>query len=149
MAHDGGAQARGLRPPRARLPDDDVVVGRSRSCASAAALNQSTPSCESLGYAPGSDTPPPGDQRASHISPLASVCCGFEFAGRLIPLANLVVDLAPITRNVLGAPARRPRNSLLVGRRLGALGLVPLRPWPDALQASLATEGHLAALPPS
>jgi dTDP-4-dehydrorhamnose reductase len=75
----------------------------------------------------------------------AGACSWFEFARRIFALARLPVDLAPITSEALGAPARRPPNSVLTSHRLGGLGIAPLRPWPDALHAYLAARGHVAA----
>ena len=73
----------------------------------------------------------------------AGACTWFEFARRIFSIAGLAVDVAPITSEALAAPARRPRNSVLANHRLGALGLTPLRPWPEALRAYLAARGHL------
>jgi dTDP-4-dehydrorhamnose reductase len=88
--------------------------------------------------------PPARSECLPHLTN-ASACCWVEFATRVIALANLVVDLAPIMSNVLGAPVRRPRQ--LVSRRLGEFGPVPLRPWPEARRTWFAIEGYLAAVP--
>jgi dTDP-4-dehydrorhamnose reductase len=71
-------------------------------------------------------------------------CSWFEFARRVFALTGLAPDLAPTTSVAYGAPARRPANSVLRNTRFAALGLGPLRPWPDALRAYLSQRGHLA-----
>jgi dTDP-4-dehydrorhamnose reductase len=75
----------------------------------------------------------------------AGACSWFEFAGHIFTLCGLHPDLAATTSEAFGAPARRPANSVLANTRLRALGLAPLRPWPDALRAYLGARGHLAA----
>lgn len=70
-------------------------------------------------------------------------CSWFEFAARIFALCGLHPDLGPTTSEAYGAPARRPAHSVLVNGRAAALGLTPLRPWPDALAAYLRVKGHL------
>ncbi len=72
-------------------------------------------------------------------------CSWFEFARRIFQRCGRTPDLAPTTTAAFGAPARRPANSVLVSARLATLGLPPLRPWPDALDAYLRAKGHLRA----
>src|SRR5262249_37621427 len=70
-------------------------------------------------------------------------CSWFDFARRIFALCGLHPDLAPTTSEAFGAPAQRPAPSVLVATRLAALGLAPLRPWPEALHAYLIAKGHL------
>jgi dTDP-4-dehydrorhamnose reductase len=74
----------------------------------------------------------------------AGACSWFEFAGRIFALCGLAPALEPTTSADFGAPARRPRNSVLENTRATALGLPPLRPWPEALAAYLHAKGYLA-----
>jgi len=74
----------------------------------------------------------------------AGACSWFEFAGRIFALCGLAPKLEPTTSADFGAPARRPPNSVLANTRAAALGLPPLRPWPEALAAYLSAKGHLA-----
>jgi dTDP-4-dehydrorhamnose reductase len=64
-------------------------------------------------------------------------CSWFEFAGRIFQLCGLTPELAPTTSDEFGAPARRPRYSVLANTRAAALGLPPLPQWPEALAAYL------------
>ena len=73
----------------------------------------------------------------------AGACSWFEFARQIFALAGLTPDLQPTTSEAYGAPARRPANSVLLNTRFPALGLAPLRPWPEALRAYLRAKGHL------
>jgi dTDP-4-dehydrorhamnose reductase len=75
----------------------------------------------------------------------AGACSWFEFAGRIFALCGLLPGLAPTTSAEFGSPADRPPNSVLANTRATALGLPPLRPWPEALGAYLRAKGHLAA----
>ena len=70
-------------------------------------------------------------------------CSWFEFARRIFDLCGLRPDLVPTSSAAFGARARRPSNSVLASTRLQALGLAPLRPWPEALAAYLAATGRL------
>jgi dTDP-4-dehydrorhamnose reductase len=70
-------------------------------------------------------------------------CSWYEFARQIFAFCGIQANLAPTTSEAYGAPARRPRQSVLVGARWAALGLPPLRPWPEALRAYLAAQGHL------
>jgi dTDP-4-dehydrorhamnose reductase len=68
----------------------------------------------------------------------AGECSFFEFARTLFALAGVSPDLRPTTLVARRAPARRAGNTVLRDTRLRALGLPPLRPWPEALAAYLA-----------
>jgi dTDP-4-dehydrorhamnose reductase len=83
---------------------------------------------------------PPGG--VYHLTNTGS-CSWFEFARAIFAQCGLSPDLRPTTSAAFAAPARRPTNSVLANRRAAALGLEPLRPWPDALRAYLAAKGHL------
>jgi dTDP-4-dehydrorhamnose reductase len=85
------------------------------------------------------DAGPPGG--IYHLTN-AGACSWFEFAGRIFALCGLAPDFGPTTSAAFGAPARRPPNSVLADTRTAALGLPPLRPWPDALAAYLTAKGH-------
>jgi dTDP-4-dehydrorhamnose reductase len=75
----------------------------------------------------------------------AGACSWFEFARRIFALCGLAPDLAPTTSAAFAAPARRPANSVLLNARAAALGLPPLRPWPEALLAYLRAKRHVPA----
>jgi dTDP-4-dehydrorhamnose reductase len=75
----------------------------------------------------------------------SGACSWFEFARHIFTLLNLAPDLQPTTSREFGASATRPPNSVLRNTRATALGLPPLRPWPDALAAYLRAKQHLAA----
>jgi dTDP-4-dehydrorhamnose reductase len=72
-------------------------------------------------------------------------CSWYEFARQIFAICGLTPNLAPTTSAAFGAPARRPSpNGVLANARAAALGLAPLRPWPEALEAYLRAKGHLA-----
>jgi dTDP-4-dehydrorhamnose reductase len=85
-------------------------------------------------------TPPGGVYHLTN----AGACSWFEFAGRIFELCGLTPDLKPTTSEEYKAPARRPPYSVLANTRAAALGLPPLRPWPEALEAYLRAKKHLA-----
>lgn len=68
----------------------------------------------------------------------AGSCTWHELAVAALHLAGATVEVAAITAAELGLPARRPTYSVLDNGRYLAAGLPPLRPWPEALRASLA-----------
>jgi dTDP-4-dehydrorhamnose reductase len=67
-----------------------------------------------------------------HITNLGS-CSWFEFARRIFQIRGIQADLCPITSEAYGAPARRPRYSVLRNRHLEEIGLDPMPAWEDAL----------------
>lgn len=71
-------------------------------------------------------------------------CSWFEFARRIFTLCGKTPNLKPTTSARYGAPAGRPPYSVLSNARATALGLPPLRPWPEALEAYLRAKQHLA-----
>jgi dTDP-4-dehydrorhamnose reductase len=73
----------------------------------------------------------------------AGECSWFEFARRIFALCGRTAQLTPTTSAEYKAPAARPPHSVLRNARAAALGLPPLRPWPEALQAYLHAKGHL------
>jgi dTDP-4-dehydrorhamnose reductase len=76
----------------------------------------------------------------------AGQCSWFDFASRIFDDCGLTPHLTAVTTEQFGAPAPRPRpNSALRNTRAAALGVPPLRPWPEALRAYLRAKGHLAA----
>ena len=75
----------------------------------------------------------------------SGACSWFEFASHAFKLCHVTPDLRPTTSQGFNAPAKRPPHSVLRNTRAVALGLPPLRPWPDALVAYLRAKGHLVA----
>jgi dTDP-4-dehydrorhamnose reductase len=67
----------------------------------------------------------------------AGSCSWHEFARAVFELAGVRADLSTTTSREYGAPARRPGYSVLASDGYEALGLPPLRPWPEALAAYL------------
>lgn len=65
----------------------------------------------------------------------AGSCTWYEFAYEIFRLCDRRADLSPITSDEYGAAARRPAYSVLANSRMATLGLPPLRPWQQALQA--------------
>jgi dTDP-4-dehydrorhamnose reductase len=79
-----------------------------------------------------------------HLSS-GGACSWYEFARQIFAFCGLSPRLGPTTSTEFGAPARRPSpNGVLANTRAAALGLPPLRPWPEALEAYLRAKGHLA-----
>jgi dTDP-4-dehydrorhamnose reductase len=75
----------------------------------------------------------------------AGACSWFEFAQRVFSLCGLAPKLERTSSAAYGAPARRPANSVLVNARAARLGLLPLRPWSEALADYLRAKGHITA----
>ena len=70
----------------------------------------------------------------------SGVCSWYEFAREILRQAGLAsASLHRITTGELGRPARRPAYSALANVAWQAAGLSPLRPWPEALAAMLAS----------
>lgn len=68
----------------------------------------------------------------------AGSCSWHEFATKGLALAGIDAPVAAISAADLGLAARRPAYSVLDTGRYRGLGLPALRPWPDALAASLS-----------
>ena len=64
-------------------------------------------------------------------------CSWFEFALATLRLAGFQADLRPTTSAEWNAPAPRPEYSVLAETKLAKLGVKPIRPWQEALQAYL------------
>jgi dTDP-4-dehydrorhamnose reductase len=60
-------------------------------------------------------------------------CSWHEFAQAIFDLAGARANLSAVTSQDFGAPARRPKYSVMGMSAYQALGLPPLRPWRDAL----------------
>jgi dTDP-4-dehydrorhamnose reductase len=67
----------------------------------------------------------------------AGACSWFELAQTVFELASIPAQLTPITSEEFGAPARRPRYSVLSCDLCRSIGLPPLRNWREALAAYL------------
>jgi dTDP-4-dehydrorhamnose reductase len=72
-----------------------------------------------------------------HISANGS-CSWFEFARTIFELAGVQADLRPTTAEAFGAPAPRPRYSVLRNQRLESLGFDDMPVWQDGLRRYLA-----------
>jgi dTDP-4-dehydrorhamnose reductase len=68
-----------------------------------------------------------------------------DFAAKIFALCGLTPSLSRISSEELGAPARRPRFSVMENAALRAAGIEQARPWEDALEAYLREKGHLKA----
>ncbi len=64
-----------------------------------------------------------------------------EFAREIFRLANLEVEVTPITTTEFGAKAHRPAFSVLDGRKLASVIGGPLPDWHEALAGYLASRG--------
>lgn len=69
----------------------------------------------------------------------AGSCSWHEFAVAGLAIAGVEAPVAAITAADLNLAARRPAYSVLDNGRYQSLGLPPLRPWRDALAASLSS----------
>jgi dTDP-4-dehydrorhamnose reductase len=66
-------------------------------------------------------------------------CTWHGLAVAAVEAAGLRVGVEEISSDDLGAPARRPRYSVLSNARYLSLGLPPLRPWQQALRELVAS----------
>lgn len=73
----------------------------------------------------------------------AGGCSHAEFFRHALEVLGSHVPVTELTTSDIPRPARRPRNSTLVGEAWTAAGFAPLRPWRDAATAFL-TEGPKA-----
>ncbi len=60
-------------------------------------------------------------------------CSWHEFAQVIFKISGSQANLSAVSSQQFGAPARRPRYSVMAMAAYEALGLPPLRPWQDAL----------------
>jgi dTDP-4-dehydrorhamnose reductase len=75
-------------------------------------------------------------QGVYHITNSGS-CSWYEFAKAIFELSNSEVEVRPTTTEAFGAEVPRPSYSVLENHRLKEIGIPPLRPWKEALQAYL------------
>jgi dTDP-4-dehydrorhamnose reductase len=68
-------------------------------------------------------------------------CTWFEFAQAFLRLMGIEARLARCASAQYPRPARRPANSILENRRLGALGLDLMPPWEEDLARFVAQHG--------
>ena len=68
-------------------------------------------------------------------------CSWYEFAQEIFRLAGLSPRLDAVTLAEYGAPAQRPRYSVLENHAYAELGLPPFRPWQEALADYLRQRG--------
>jgi dTDP-4-dehydrorhamnose reductase len=61
----------------------------------------------------------------------------YEFAGEILRHAGLVVPLVPVSTAAYGAPAPRPKNSLLDNAKLKETFGVALEDWRDGFRAAM------------
>ncbi|MDA8395323.1 MAG: dTDP-4-dehydrorhamnose reductase [Candidatus Dormibacteraeota bacterium] len=69
-----------------------------------------------------------------------------RFAEELLRQAELGVTVRPVSTAEWGAPAPRPRFSVLESERWEELGLTPLRAWQEALREYLTSEPEVASI---
>jgi dTDP-4-dehydrorhamnose reductase len=67
-------------------------------------------------------------------------CSWFEFARRILDLDGSSAVVRPITTQVFGAKAPRPRNSILCTDHYHEQGGPPMPPWDEALQEYFSKE---------
>ena len=68
-------------------------------------------------------------------------CSWFEFAQAAFDIAGVAVNMEPITTVPGERRARRPPYSALTSERLSGVGILPLRPWREALEHYLNAKG--------
>ena len=69
-----------------------------------------------------------------------------RFAEELLRQAGVEAEVSAVTSADWGAPAQRPRFSVLDSERLEELGLAPLRPWEEALGDYLRSDPSVATV---
>jgi dTDP-4-dehydrorhamnose reductase len=77
----------------------------------------------------------------------AGSCSWHEFAGTIFALEAVQADLMPIPSRDYPLPARRPAYSVLSLDKYASLGLLPPRPWPEALATYLAERRQMLGRP--
>ena len=79
----------------------------------------------------------------------AGSCSWYAFTHAIVEEAGLShVAVTPMTTAELGRPAPRPALSVLANHAWVAAGMLPLRPWREALSAMLAEWKRTDAFPP-
>jgi dTDP-4-dehydrorhamnose reductase len=86
-----------------------------------------------------------GDARGLFHLANAGECSWFEFALATFDLAGVAVNMEPTTTVAGERRARRPPYSALASERLADAGVLPMRPWREALAHYLRAEGLVAA----
>lgn len=75
----------------------------------------------------------------------AGACSWYEFAVELLRLAGVNGSVTPIPASEWKSPTRRPANSVLENRALGALGIDRMPDWRDALARYVAARDTAAS----
>jgi dTDP-4-dehydrorhamnose reductase len=70
-------------------------------------------------------------------------CSWYDFARAIFEAGDVTARLEPISSAAYGAPAVRPRYSVLTHRALLQAGLADLRPWQEALAAYLVERAEV------
>lgn len=81
-----------------------------------------------------------GGRGTFHITNAGSTSW-YGLAGRAFELAGVKPELRPVSTAEYGAPARRPRYSVLDNARAQSAGLPATRAWEDALAEYMAVRG--------
>jgi dTDP-4-dehydrorhamnose reductase len=68
-------------------------------------------------------------------------CTWYEFARQIFRFLGREAELVPVTSEEFGAPARRPRFSVLANGQARAAGLPAFSPWSEALEFYLKAKG--------
>jgi dTDP-4-dehydrorhamnose reductase len=71
-------------------------------------------------------------------------CSWYEFTCAILELAGVEAEVSPVSTTRPMEGAERPLNGVLACARAEALGLAPLRPWPEALADYMKRAGHRA-----
>jgi dTDP-4-dehydrorhamnose reductase len=72
-------------------------------------------------------------------------CTWFEFAKEIFFYMGKDVQIAPITSEDYGAPAKRPAFSVLENKKAQDIGLSPFSDWQTALKTYMERKGYAAA----